>query len=80
MIALVIAMHLYSFLTPRTSQTHGSGLGQLRYVIERTLACFSHFRRLRPCYERVGIHWQAMHDLAACLLVCSRLHAVKLRF
>lgn len=80
MIALVISMHIYSFLAERSKQTHGSGLGRLRYVIERTLACFSHFRRLRICYERQGVHWQAMHDLAACLLVCSRLKQYALRF
>lgn len=80
MIGLMIAMHIYSFLAVRTSKTHGSGLGQLRYVIERTLACFSHFRRLRLCYERDAVHWQAMHDLAASLLVCSRLKRYQLQF
>jgi len=64
-------------LAPRNDDTHGSGLGTWRYVVERTLACFSHFRRLRVCYERSGIHFQAFHDLAACLLVCSRLKAYR---
>ncbi len=50
-------------------------LGVLRYVIERTLACFSHFRRLRHCYERWGTHFLAFPDLA-----CSRLTSLRLRF
>ena len=73
MIALMLVLHIASYLAPRTNDTHGSGLGFFRFVVERTLACFSHFRRLRLCYERFGIHFQAFHDLAACLLVCSRL-------
>ena len=73
MIALMAVLHILSYLAPRNSRTHGSGLGVVRFVVERTLACFSHFRRLRVCYERDGIHFRAFHDLAACLLVCSRL-------
>ena len=55
---------------PRTE--HGSGLGVLRYVIERALACFGHFRRIKLCYERIGSHFQAFHDLAAALLCVTR--------
>ncbi|MBL9030090.1 MAG: hypothetical protein JNM80_01695, partial [Phycisphaerae bacterium] len=44
------------------------------------LACFSHFRRLRLCYERWGTHFQALHDLAAALLVCSRIKSRQLPF
>ena len=69
----VLALRIVSLLAPRGADAHGSGLGRWRYVVERTLACFSHFRRLRLCYERDGMHFQAFHDLAACLLVCSRL-------
>ena len=50
---------------------HGSGLGKLRYVVERTLSWFGNFRRLKICYEREGEHFQAMHDLAAAL-ICER--------
>jgi len=73
MIALMTVLHIYSFLARRADKAHGSGLGVFRYVVERTLACFGHFRRLKLCYERWHCHWQAFHDLAACLLVCSRL-------
>jgi Transposase DDE domain len=80
MIGLVESQRLESLLAPRADGTHGSGLGVLRYVVERTLACFSHFRRLRLCYERWGRHFQAFHDLAACLLVCSRLRSFRVTF
>jgi hypothetical protein len=80
MIAHVKAQRIKSLLAPRADDTHGSGLGALRYVIERTLACFSHFRRLRLCYERWGDHFQALHDLAAALLVCSRIKSLQLAF
>jgi hypothetical protein len=74
-IALVVALCIACLLAPRHLDTHGSGLGVWRYVVERTLGCFSRFRRLRQCDERFGIHFQAFHDLAACLLVCSRIKA-----
>jgi hypothetical protein len=80
MIALVISLGIISFLAPRNDQLHGSGLGCFRYVVERTLACFSHFRRLRMCYERWGEHFQAFHDLAACCLIVTRLRSYELRF
>ncbi len=73
MIAFVLALGMASLLAPRGDPTHGSGLGKWRYVVERTLACFSHFRRLRLCYERQGAHFQAFHELAACLLICARI-------
>ena len=72
-IAYIESLGIQSLLAPRADGTHGSGLGVLRYVVERTLACFSHFRRLRLCYDRWGTHFQAFHELAASLLVCSRL-------
>lgn len=80
MIAHVEDLGIESLLAERANDTHGSGLGVLRYVVERTLACFSHFRRLRLCYEHWGQHFQAFHDLAAALLVCSRLKSIRLPF
>jgi hypothetical protein len=70
---LLAALEILNLLAPRGDDTHGSGLGTIRYVVERTLACFSQLRRLKVCYERTTEHWQAMHDLAACLLTCTRL-------
>jgi len=40
-------------------------------VVERTLAWFGNFRRLKLCYERTGEHFQAFHDLAASV-ICAR--------
>lgn len=80
MVALVISLGIFSFLAPRNGDTHGSGLGFFRYVVERTLACFSHFRRIRMCYERWGEHFRAFHDLAACCLVVTRLKHYELQF
>jgi hypothetical protein len=73
MIALVTMLGIFSFLAPRADAAHGSGLGTIRYVVERTLACFSHFRRLRMCYERKAEHFQALHEIAACCLIATRL-------
>lgn len=80
MIALVTMLGIFSFLAPRPDDTHGSGLGFFRHVVERTLACFSHFRRIKVCYERCGEHFQAFHDLAACCLVVTRLRRYELQF
>ena len=78
MIALVTLLGIFSFLAPRADDTHGSGLGTFRYVVERTLACFGHFRRLRMCYERTGEHFQALHEIAACCLVATRLRSYEI--
>ena len=80
MIAFVVALGIFSFLAPRNEKTHGSGLGALRYVVERTLACFGHFRRLKMCYERTAEHFQALHEVAACCLIATRLKRHELQF
>lgn len=56
---------------PRTE--NGSGLGTMRYVIERTMSWFGNFRRLKLCYERTGEHLQALHELAAALICAKKL-------
>lgn len=68
----VVERRVFSMLAPRGDKTHGSGLGVVRYVIERTLAWFGNYRRLKQCYERTGAHWQAFHELAACLILIKR--------
>ena len=79
-VALVLMLGIFSFLAPRGEAAHGSGLGAFRFVVERTLACFSQFRRIRMCYERTGEHFQALHELAACCLIATRLRRYELRF
>lgn len=54
-------------LAPRGAE-HGSGLGRERYVVERSLAWFGNYRRLKFCYERTGCHFQAFHELASSLI------------
>ena len=78
MIALVVLRGIFSFLARRTDDTHGSGLGQFRYVVERSLANFSQFRRIKFCYERTAEHFQAFHEIAACCLVATRLKKYEL--
>lgn len=68
-------------LIPRaTEKTHGSGLGRIRYVVERTLSWFNHFRRLGKCFERSGQHLQAFHDLAASLICLNPISRVVSHF
>jgi hypothetical protein len=50
-------------------QPHGSGLGQYRYVVERTIAAVHQNRRLKVRYERRGDIHQAFLTLA-CIKVC----------
>ena len=71
-IAAVRAMGIKSLLARRGSG-HGSGLGKTRYVVERTLAWMGSPRRIKLCYERFGEHFQAFHELAACVICANRL-------
>ena len=72
LIAVVVAARMVSLLAPRGA-AHGSGLGRLRWVVERALAWFGNYRRLKVCYERKGEHFQAFHDLAAALICFGKL-------
>jgi Transposase DDE domain len=79
-IAEVVQRRVHSLLAPYgTARTkHGSGLGKTRYVIERSLSWMSNFRRLKLCYERYGDHFQAFHELAACLICANRIEQLTL--
>ena len=56
------------FLAERNTR-HGSGLGQWRWVVERTFAWINQFRRLRIRYEkRADIHEAFL--LLSCALIC----------
>jgi transposase len=55
----------------RRGTAHGSGLGRTRWVVERTIAWFHQFRRLRNRYERrADIHQAFLHRASA--LICWR--------
>jgi transposase len=71
----VVRRGIQSLLAPygKSKHEHGSGLGKTRYVIERTLAWFGNYRRLKQCYERAAAHFQAFHDLAASLICFKKL-------
>lgn len=73
----VKARGVIPLIAPQTrNPVHGSGLGQFRYVVERTLAWFGHNRRLKVCYERSHVHLQAFHTLAAALICAKKLSAL----
>lgn len=79
--ALVRMLGVTPLLAPRgKANTHGSGLGKTRYVVERTLSWFGNFRRLKLCYEKSGSHFQGFHELAAAILCAHRLPRRKGRF
>jgi transposase len=75
-IAKVRAMGIKPLLAPRRSP-HGSGLGKTRYVVERTLSWVGSPRRRKLCYEMTGEHFQAFHELGACLICSNRLRKVE---
>jgi transposase len=52
----------------RRNTPHGSGLGQTRWVVERTVAWLHQFRRLRVCYEKTGEMHDAFLQLAVTML------------
>ena len=55
----------------RRATEHGSGLGKLRWVVERTFAWLHQFRRLRMRWERLPeLHEAFMH--LACAFICQR--------
>ena len=56
----------------RRGQPHGSGLGKVRWVVERTFAWLHSLRRLRTRYERSGQLHSAFLTLGAAI-ICQRL-------
>lgn len=61
-------------ITPRIARrgvAHGSGLGQIRWVVERGFAWLHAYRRLRTRYERrADIHLGLLQ--LGCALICQR--------
>jgi transposase len=55
----------------RRSTGHGSGLGKLRWPVERSFAWLHAFKRLRTRYERRAEIHQALLSLA-CSVICLR--------
>src|SRR3954470_3400867 len=57
---LGIEPHIAKRRTP-----HGSGLGKVRWVVERTISWLKGLRRLRVRYDRLGVIMDAWATLAA---------------
>jgi len=51
---------------------HGSGLGKVRWVVERTISWLKGLRRLRVRYDRLGVIMDAWATLAASV-ICFRI-------
>lgn len=78
LIAIVLMYGIVSKLSPRgKDQPHGSGMGRQRYVVERTMSWWTHFRRIVLCYERKGEHFQGLHELAASVICANKLHKAR---
>jgi transposase len=78
LIALVLLFGIRSLLSPRgKDKPHGRGLGEQRWVVERTLSWGPHCRRILVCHERQGAHFQAFRELTACILCANKLRAVR---
>ena len=74
LIAVAVLYGIRSLLSPRGKDVpHGSGLGEKRYVVERTMSWLGRFRRISQCYERKGAHFQAFNELAACIVCANKL-------
>ena len=53
---------------------HGSGLGKVRWVVERTIGWLKGLRRLRVRYDRLGVIMDAWATLAASVICFRILH------
>ena len=57
----------------RRQTEHGSGLGRVRWVVERTFAWLHHFKRLLVRYDRRHEIHEAFLAIACCLVCFRRL-------
>jgi transposase len=53
---------------------HGSGLGRVRWVVERTISWLKGLRRMRVRYDRLGVVRDAWTSLAASVICFRLLH------
>lgn len=53
---------------------HGSGLGKIRWVVERTISWLKGLRRMRIRYDRLSVIQEAWNTLAACVICFRLLH------
>jgi transposase len=57
----------------RRQTGHGSGLGRVRWVVERTFAWLHHFKRLLVRYDRRHEIHEAFLAIACCIVCFRRL-------
>jgi transposase len=62
-------------LIARRQTEHGSGLGRVRWVVERTFAHLHHFKRLLVRFDRRAEIHEAFLAIACCLVCFRRLPA-----
>lgn len=68
---------LWLGITPKIAKRntpHGSGLGKVRWVVERTISWIKGLRRMRVRYDRLKIIQHAWNSLAAAV-ICFRIAA-----
>lgn len=58
----------------RRKAAHGSGLGKVRWVVERTISWIKGLRRMRVRYDRLGVTQDAWTTLAASVICFRLLH------
>ncbi|MFO0930972.1 MAG: transposase, partial [Gemmataceae bacterium] len=58
----------------RRRTAHGSGLGKIRWVVERTISWLKGLRRMRVRYDRLDVIRDAWTTLAACVICFRLLH------
>ena len=69
--ALLQWLGVEPFIAKRKTK-HGSGLGKIRWVVERTISWIKGFRRMRIRYDRLAIMQNAWNTLAAAA-ICFRI-------
>jgi transposase len=68
-----VAHHLEPHIAKRKT-SHGSGLGKVRWVVERTISWLKGLRRMRVRYDRLGVIIDAWTTLAAGVICFRILH------
>jgi transposase len=58
----------------RRGAPHGSGLGKVRWVVERTISWLKGLRRMRVRYDRLAVVQEAWNTLAASVICFRLLH------
>jgi transposase len=59
-------------IIPKRRSEHGSGLGEYRWFVERTISWLKQFRRIRIRYERHPTMFEAFITLAM-IMICHRI-------